>query len=51
MLGTKCLFISGISIHTPTQGVTDLVKWLESKERISIHTPTQGVTELRDLFD
>ena len=33
-----------VSIHTPTQGVTDL--WEESLNilEVSIHTPTQGVT-------
>ncbi len=33
-----------ISIHTPTQGVTDIPKEQEEKFMISIHTPTQGVT-------
>ena len=33
-----------ISIHTPTQGVTDFVLTFGILEPISIHTPTQGVT-------
>ena len=33
-----------VSIHTPTQGVTDYPSWLPSEICVSIHTPTQGVT-------
>ena len=33
-----------ISIHTPTQGVTNKLEKLEILGLISIHTPTQGVT-------
>ena len=40
--------MSEISIHTPTQGVTDAVELGELVEVISIHTPTQGVTKLGD---
>ena len=34
----------GISIHTPTQGVTGGAYAVALLRRISIHTPTQGVT-------
>ena len=38
--------IKGISIHTPTQGVTWSGTYLvPGGGLISIHTPTQGVTE------
>ena len=36
--------VRGISIHTPTRGVTDMAKAFGLKEKISIHTPTRGVT-------
>ena len=34
-----------ISIHTPTQGVTDTNMSAKLRDYISIHTPTQGVTQ------
>ena len=34
----------GISIHTPTKGVTDLLYHRCYATHISIHTPTKGVT-------
>ena len=33
-----------VSIHTPTQGVTDFFRCLVLSVYVSIHTPTQGVT-------
>ena len=37
---------NGISIHTPTQGVTQKIEAVETNDLvISIHTPTQGVTK------
>ncbi len=33
-----------ISIHTPTQGVTEQMESVGKQDYISIHTPTQGVT-------
>ena len=33
-----------VSIHTPTQGVTNVDYWSGSGNIVSIHTPTQGVT-------
>ncbi len=33
-----------VSIHTPTQGVTDAIIAYGDKLKVSIHTPTQGVT-------
>ena len=38
-----CL-IDGVSIHTPTKGVTAGVKQLAADIKVSIHTPTKGVT-------
>ena len=35
---------SNVSIHTPTQGVTDFFWCLVLSVHVSIHTPTQGVT-------
>ncbi len=40
----KYKFNMEISIHTPTQGVTDKAKKAADAFVISIHTPTQGVT-------
>ena len=40
----------GISIHTPTQGVTPASPVLSGKYTISIHTPTQGVTRYLLLY-
>ena len=37
-------FIFGVSIHTPTQGVTQSPIIRQNDENVSIHTPTQGVT-------
>ena len=37
-----------ISIHTPIQGVTDVMQERLPKEKISIHTPIQGVTVMVD---
>ena len=34
----------GVSIHTPTQGVTESFNWWGCICDVSIHTPTQGVT-------
>ena len=34
----------GVSIHTPTQGVTHTVTVSVCRYHVSIHTPTQGVT-------
>ena len=34
-----------VSIHTPTQGVTQPVPALNLINDVSIHTPTQGVTQ------
>ena len=34
-----------VSIHTPTQGVTDKRAVVALADTVSIHTPTQGVTE------
>ena len=33
-----------VSIHTPTQGVTDETGKWDYSLKVSIHTPTQGVT-------
>ena len=33
-----------VSIHTPTQGVTEIKRSRSSFYYVSIHTPTQGVT-------
>ena len=33
-----------VSIHTPTQGVTQMAAQFGIKAPVSIHTPTQGVT-------
>ena len=38
----------GISIHTPTKGVTPVVNKQATINVISIHTPTKGVTEMVD---
>ena len=35
---------TGVSIHTPTQGVTKVYEILGRFKKVSIHTPTQGVT-------
>ena len=34
-----------VSIHTPTQGVTNRLSLLYRQNPVSIHTPTQGVTQ------
>ena len=36
--------VEGVSIHTPTQGVTTSSISSAVKMPVSIHTPTQGVT-------
>ena len=40
----------GVSIHTPTWGVTPLFKYPAPMPGVSIHTPTWGVTTLRSYF-
>ena len=35
---------SNVSIHTPTQGVTEVKCFTSESKIVSIHTPTQGVT-------
>ena len=40
-----------VSIHTPTQGVTNLPLSLLKVIDVSIHTPTQGVTKRLMLKD
>ena len=35
----------GVSIHTPTQGVTESTRNDKARLFVSIHTPTQGVTK------
>ena len=47
--GSDCCFLFSkyflfISIHTPTQGVTEIAYAKNEFNEISIHTPTQGVT-------
>ena len=37
--------IAEVSIHTPTQGVTEILETCKRLEGVSIHTPTQGVTK------
>ena len=39
-----------VSIHTPTQGVTDVNSYEFRNAVVSIHTPTQGVTITNDPF-
>ena len=39
------LFVNGVSIHTPTWGVTSMMCTMCSDTRVSIHTPTWGVTK------
>ena len=41
-----------VSIHTPTQGVTDFASISTYVASVSIHTPTQGVTnsKMRTFF-
>ena len=36
----------GVSIHTPTKGVTYFKGILDKLSYVSIHTPTKGVTEI-----
>ena len=38
-----------VSIHTPTQGVTEFTDETDLNEDVSIHTPTQGVTSF-DIY-
>ena len=38
--------VAPVSIHTPTQGVTDGTAACNASSVVSIHTPTQGVTEI-----
>ena len=35
----------GVSIHTPTKGVTGVLQYVRPIGEVSIHTPTKGVTE------
>ena len=44
-------FFTGISIHTPTKGVTKNPKELFINQGISIHTPTKGVTCIDPLIN
>ena len=39
-----------VSIHTPTQGVTNIKLHFWEMRIVSIHTPTQGVTLCKDLL-
>ena len=41
--------IYAVSIHTPTQGVTDIEDDIVCGFNVSIHTPTQGVTRVNLL--
>ena len=43
-LSSVCSENMKVSIHTPTQGVTELLQEKLDLIRVSIHTPTQGVT-------
>ena len=38
--------VEGVSIHTPTQGVTFRTSSFNHFATVSIHTPTQGVTSI-----
>ena len=40
----------GVSIHTPTQGVTSGGSYHIQIRRVSIHTPTQGVTVIPSVI-
>ena len=40
----------GVSIHTPTKGVTDGYRLLDYEFNVSIHTPTKGVTCLWEVL-
>ena len=44
------VFITVISIHTPTKGVTCFQIQREQSAQISIHTPTKGVTGFPYIF-
>ena len=39
----------GVSIHTPTKGVTKISGYCYRKFKVSIHTPTKGVTYLAQV--
>ena len=38
------LFVTDVSIHTPTKGVTTMSGKAAAAASVSIHTPTKGVT-------
>ena len=40
-----------VSIHTPTQGVTEFFSLFTQRQKVSIHTPTQGVTGCLVIID
>ena len=42
----KSLLAKGVSIHTPTKGVTYVARRFFATKGVSIHTPTKGVTDV-----
>ena len=40
-----------VSIHTPTQGVTEWITLTKETFSVSIHTPTQGVTIILRIYE
>ena len=44
MISIRFFYYPIVSIHTPTQGVTDETSETDGEDKVSIHTPTQGVT-------
>ena len=42
---TRAFYLTNISTHTPTRGVTQIVVKIVISAKISTHTPTRGVTE------
>ena len=46
MAQARASIMNAVSIHTPTQGVTNRAAVREPDINVSIHTPTQGVTAI-----
>ena len=44
VIDNQSMQLSGVSIHTPTKGVTACCPGVRSNDGVSIHTPTKGVT-------